>query len=335
MSAISEAAATAGNASVAEYRDSFGKAVAKNVLVVAIGLSLNYVNVCLMYTFCKHQIFYLSPRYILFFHLVVNDMIQLSASVALFILSYAVYRIGVGLCCAFILTALVTSENTPLNLACMAAECYVAVCLPLSHARLCTVRRTLLLVGAIWGASLVSTLPDLLFTLATEPARFFSGRIFCLRETAFPSPVLALKRDVTYAAYLVLVWSVLFFLYFRILFTARSANKETKKAKKARRTIVLHGVQVLLCMTMYAVPLVKGALLLAFPKNYSDSLFACYVVVQILPRAISPIIYGVRDKCFRKHLRNYIVCQSGYDSRRRAMNGSHAGRPSRRNLGHP
>ncbi|XP_077478213.1 uncharacterized protein LOC144090536 isoform X2 [Stigmatopora argus] len=223
-------------------------------------------------------------------------MIQLSASVVLFVLSYAVYRIGVGLCAAFILTAIVTSENTPLNLACMAAECYVAVCLPLSHARLCTVRRTLLLVGAIWGASLLSTFPDLLFTLATQPAQFFSGRIFCLRETAFPSPVLARKRDVTYATYLVLVWSVLFFLYFRILFTARSANKETKKAEKARRTIVLHGVQVLLCMTMYAVPLVKGALLLAFPKNYSDSLFACYVVVQILPRAISPIIYGDQIK---------------------------------------
>ncbi|XP_077581720.1 uncharacterized protein LOC144202699 [Stigmatopora nigra] len=333
MSAMSEAAA--GNASVAVYRDSFGKAVAKNVLVVAIGLSLNYVNVCLMYTFCKHQIFYLSPRYILFFHLVVNDMIQLSASVILFVLSYVVYRIGVGLCCAFILTALVTMENTPLNLACMAAECYVAVCLPLQHARLCTVRRTLLLVGAIWATSLVSTFPDLLVTLATEPAHFFSERVFCLRETAFPNPVLARKRDVTYAVYLVLVWSVLFFLYIRILFTARTANKDATKAKKARRTIVLHGVQVLLCMTMYGVAPIKMVLLRWFPKNYSDSLFACYVVVQILPRAISPIIYGVRDKCFRKYLRNYIVCQSGSASRRWAVDGSHAGRARRRNLGRP
>ncbi|XP_077582748.1 odorant receptor 131-2-like [Stigmatopora nigra] len=296
---------SAGNGSVADYRDSFGKAVTKNVLVVAIGLSLNSVSVCLMYTFCKHQIFYLSPRYILFFHLVVNDMIQVSVTVVLFVLSYAVYSIAVGLCCPFILMAIITSENTPLNLACMAAECYVAVCLPLQHARLCTVRRTLLLVGAIWAISLVSAFPDLLVTLATEPTHFFSGKIFCLRRRVFSSPVLARKRDLTYAVYLVLVWSVLFFLYFRILFTARSASKE---AKKARSTIVLHGVQVLLCMTTYAAPLVKDALLRAFPENSSDTLFACYVVVQILPRAISPIIYGVRDKCFRKYLKNQLVC---------------------------
>ncbi|XP_061688332.1 odorant receptor 131-2-like [Syngnathoides biaculeatus] len=303
------AAAAAANASrPVEYRDSLGKAAFKNVLVLAIGLSINYVNACLIYTFCRHQIFYSSPRYILFFHLVLNDMIQMSASVILFVVSYTLYKISVSACAAFILMAVITSENTPLNLACMAAECYVAVCLPLRRARICTVGKTLVLIASIWTVSVISTFPDLLVTLATEPPGFFSSDVFCLRETAFPSPTLAQKRDVTYIAYLVLVWSVIFCLYFKILFTARSASKD---AKKARRTIVLHGVQVLLCMTMYAEALVKLALLRWFPENYSDSLFACYVVVQILPRAISPIIYGVRDKCFRKYLKLYLSCKGG------------------------
>ncbi|XP_051931898.1 odorant receptor 131-2-like [Hippocampus zosterae] len=301
------AAAPANGSQLVEYRDSISKAVLKNVLVLGIGLSINYINVGLMYTFCKHQIFYSNPRYILFFHLALNDMIQMSVSVILFVISYTLHRIAVFVCAPFILIAVTTSENTPLNLACMVAECYVAVCLPLHHARICTVRRTLLLIALIWTASLISALPDLFVTLAAEPLEFFSSRIFCLRETVFPNPMLAQKRDITYIVYLVLVWLLIFFLYFKILFTAQTANKDTKKARK---TIALHGVQVLLCMTMYAEALVKIALHRWFPKNYSDLLFACFIVVQILPRAISPIIYGVRDKCFRKYLKQCLSCKS-------------------------
>ncbi|XP_061688642.1 odorant receptor 131-2-like [Syngnathoides biaculeatus] len=306
MSQAAAAANVSGGGGGGEYRDSLAKAVVKNAVVLVVGLAINYINVSLMYTFCKHQIFYSSPRYILFFHLVLNDMIQMSASVILFVVSYTLYKISVSACAAFILMAVITSENTPLNLACMAAECYVAVCLPLRRARICTVGKTLVLIGSIWTVSVISTFPDLLVTLATEPPGFFSSDVFCVRNTAFPNPTLAQKRDVTYIVYLVLVWSVIFFLYFKILFTAQLASKD---AKKALKTIVLHGVQVLLCMSMYAVPLVKEALVRLFPENYSDSLFACYVVVQILPRAISPIIYGVRDKCFRKYLKHYLICR--------------------------
>ncbi|XP_077434103.1 odorant receptor 131-2-like [Vanacampus margaritifer] len=298
--------ASANGSQLIQYPDSLGKAVVKNVLVLVIGLSINYINVGLMYTFCKHQIFYWNPRYILFFHLVVNDMIQMSVGITLFVVSYTLYTISVSVCALFVLMAVITVENTPLNLACMAAECYVAVCLPLRHAAICTVRRTLVLIALIWTISFSSTFPDLFVTLATEPLEFFSSKTFCLRETAFPSPILAQKRDITYIVYLVLVWSVIFFLYFKILFTAKTASKD---AKKARRTIVLHGVQVLLCMTTYAEAPVKMAVLRWFPKNYTDSLFACYIVVQVLPRAISPIIYGVRDKCFRKYLQRYLRCE--------------------------
>ncbi|XP_051932323.1 odorant receptor 131-2-like [Hippocampus zosterae] len=300
-------AALANTSVVILYRDSLGKAVVKNVVLLAMGLSINYINASLMYTFCKHQIFYYNPRYILFFTLVVNDMIQMSVGIALFVISYALYKITALSCAPFILMAIITTENTPLILACMAGECYVAVRLPLHHVRICTVRRTLLLIALIFTISITSAFPDLFVTLATKRPDFFSSQIFCLRETAFPSPMLTQKRDITYILYLVIVWSVIFFTYFKILFTAQTASKD---AKKARRTIVLHGVQVLLCMTIYAAPLVKDALLRVFPKNYSDSLFAVYIVVQIVPRSISPIIYGVRDKCFRKYLKHYLICRT-------------------------
>ncbi|CAJ1051178.1 hypothetical protein F2P81_012492 [Xyrichtys novacula] len=282
---------------VIEYRDTLAKAVTKNVVVVVLSISLNCINAGLVQTFRKHQIFYTNPRYILFIHLVLNDMIQVMLTVILFIISYILHKIKVYICCLFILLALIVTENTPLNLACMAVECYIAICMPLRHVQMCTIRRTRVLIGLIWIASLLSVFPDLIGALATEQLSFFNTRVFCLRESAFRNPHTIKKRDVTYIIYLVIVWLVIFYTYFRILFTAKTASKD---AKKARNTIVLHGFQLLLCMTTYADPLLKKALLYLFPKNFSDILFACYIIIQILPRSISPIIYGIRDKTFRK-----------------------------------
>ncbi|XP_037642387.1 odorant receptor 131-2-like [Sebastes umbrosus] len=291
---------------VIEYRDSFTKTVTKNVIVVVLGISINYINASLIHTFRKHQIFYMNPRYILFIHLVVNDMIQVTLTVLLFIISYILYKINVSICCTFILLALFATENTPLNLACMAVECYIAICIPLRHMQICTLKRTLMLIGLIWATSMLSVLPDLFITLATEPLDFFHSRVFCLRQTVFPNPLIIKKRDTTYIVYLVIVWVVIVYTYFRILFTAQTASKD---AKKARNTILLHGFQVLLCMAGYATPLLKEALLQWFPKNYPDSLFACYIIVQVLPRSISPIIYGIRDKTFRTYLKRYLLCK--------------------------
>lgn len=49
-------AALANTSMAIQYRDSLSKAVVKNVAVLAIGLSINYINASLMYTFCKHQV---------------------------------------------------------------------------------------------------------------------------------------------------------------------------------------------------------------------------------------------------------------------------------------
>ncbi|XP_059185695.1 uncharacterized protein LOC131968714 [Centropristis striata] len=291
---------------VLQYRDSFTKAVVKNVIVVVLGISINYINAGLIHTFCKHQIFYRNPRYILFIHLVVNDMIQVTVTVTMFIISYVLFKINVSLCSSLILLSVFVTQNTPLNLACMAVECYIAICLPLRHVQICTVKRTLMLIGLIWLTSTCFVFPDLFITLATEQLDFFYSRVFCLRQTVFPNPVIIKKRYITYSVFLVIVWLTIVYTYFIILFTAKTASKD---AKKARNTILLHGFQVMLCMATYIAPQLKEALLQWFPKNYTDTLFACYIIIQVLPRSISPIIYGIRDKTFRMYLKRYLVCK--------------------------
>ncbi|XP_056130824.1 odorant receptor 131-2-like [Lampris incognitus] len=295
-----------GNASMTvRYRDTFSTAVARNVLVFTLSLTINYVNGILLHIFNKHQILKVNPRYILYIHLVVNDMMQLTVAISLFILSYTFYTLNVSFCCLLLSIASLTTVNTPLNLASMAVECYIAICFPLHHAEFCTVKRTHILIGLIWAIGAITVLPDLLFKLVTEPLETFYSRIFCERDTVFHNSWIIKKRQASYIVLLVIVWLTILYTYFHIIFAATAAAKDIKKA---RNTILLHGFQLLLCTLTYIAPLLKQFLLYMYPAHYRNLVFALYIFVQILPRFVSPIVYGLRDQTFRKHLKNYLLC---------------------------
>lgn len=247
----------------------------------------------------------MNPRFILFIHLVLNDLIQLTTSISLFVFTYAFHKIHVPLCCLFILPAIFTTQNTPLNLAFMATECYIAVCIPLRYNYICTVKRTYIVIGIIWAMSSLSVLPDVFILLATEPLEFLNSRVFCSRDTVFRSTYSLKKRDASHIVFLVMVWLTLFYTYFRILFVAKTANAD---AKKARNTILLHGFQVLLCMLVYVRPMFLQVLTLLFPGGTRHINFVIFIINQILPRFVSPIVYGLRDMTFRKYFKRYLLC---------------------------
>jgi len=132
--------------------------------------------------------------------------------------------------------------------------------------------------------------------------------VSCRRDTLFRHPVHLRKRDVSFAVYLVAVWLTLLFSYVQIFLAARASKASDGDTKKARNTVLLHGFQLLLCMLTYVAHLIRSALMLWFPRHYVNIVFASYVVVQIVPRLLSPVVYGLRDKTFRQHLRKYLLC---------------------------
>ena len=162
-------------------------------------------------------------------------------------------------------------------------------------------RRTYALIGLIWLVSSASIVPDILIVLATEPLKYFYSKVFCVRENLFPK--LIEKNNIYHIVFLVLLWIILVYIYINILVAAKGVNAD---AKKARDTILLHGFQLLLCMLTFIAPVLKRNLFLWFPKNYSNSLFVCYIIIQIFPRFLSPIVYGLRDKTFRRYLKRSL-----------------------------
>ncbi|XP_034725357.1 odorant receptor 131-2-like [Etheostoma cragini] len=289
----------------AVYRDTLTTAIIKNGITVVFCISINYVNSTLVYTFSKHQVFNVNPRYILYIHLVINDIILLSLFTLLQVLSYIVYTLNVSLCIVLLIISILASLNNPLTLAVMSVECYIAICYPLRHTQICTVRKTYVVIGLIWALSILSILPDLFVALATESLEFFHSRVFCLRETVFRDPHLTVKRDVSNSVFLVIIWLTLVYSYFRILFAAKAAATD---AKKARNTVLLHGFQLLLCMLTYVYYLIIQGLTYLLPKEVLAIRFTISIFVQVLPRLISPVVYGLRDKTFRNYLKRHLFC---------------------------
>lgn len=190
----------------------------------------------------------------------------------------------------------------------MAAERYVAVCLPLRHAQLCTVRRTYWLIALIWAFSALAIAPDIFLVLATEPPAFFRSRVSCARQFVFRNPYSLRKQEATHVLFLVAVWLALFYTYARILHAAKAANKAAHN-KKARDTVALHGVQLLLGMLVYVRPMLESALLYLLPERLTDIRFASYIFSNVMPRLASPLVYGLRDESFRRYMTRYLLCK--------------------------
>ncbi|XP_014865845.1 PREDICTED: olfactory receptor 11G2-like [Poecilia mexicana] len=283
-------------------RDPLHVAILKNVITVALSLAIIYINGTLVHVFRKHQVFNTNSRYILYIHLVINDIIMLAMMILLQVLSYILFTLNVSFCIVMLMLAVSTGLNNPLTLAAMALECYLAICFPLRHPQICTVRKTYIVITMIWVLSLLTILPDLFIIIATRPTEYFHSSAFCLWANVFTDPNLAKKKDVTNILFLVIVWLILFYAYFKILFAAQAASVN---AKKARNTVLLHGFQLLLCMLSYIHSISIQGLSILFPKDTLAIRYVISLLIQVMPRLISPVVYGIRDKMFRQYLIRY------------------------------
>ena len=248
----------------------------------------------------------MNPRYILYIHLVINDIILLTLFTLIQVLSYIVFTLNVSFCMFLMMITIPANLNNPVTLAAMAVECYIAICLPLRHIQICTVKKAYVVIGLTWVIGTLLILTDLFFTLATESMEFLHSRMFCLSKNVFRHPSHAEKSNISNIALMVIVWITLFYTYFRIIFAAKAAAAD---AEKARNTILLHGFQLILCMLTYVYGLTLEVLIYLFPRGVLAMRFTVSILIHVLPRLISPVIYGLRDKTFRKFLQqNRLVC---------------------------
>ncbi|MFT7819301.1 olfactory receptor 11A1-like [Arapaima gigas] len=216
-----------------------------------------------------------TSRYILFAHMLFNDILHLVTSMVLYILSFFYLEIIQVFCTLLTLISANTFINEPLNLAVMSLERYVAVCFPLRHGELSTPQKTFYALVVIW-----------LIRKSWQRDK----------EVAFS------------VLYFTLVAGVLLFTYVSITLEARSASTDRTSAQKAMRTVMLHAFQLCLSLMSFLYNLFQ-VLLSSLPLDVFVQLrFVTYVVVLLLPRCLSPLIYGLRDQSFRPVFMYHFTC---------------------------
>ncbi|XP_034725358.1 odorant receptor 131-2-like [Etheostoma cragini] len=303
----SSSALTGG--AVAETKDSFSNALTKNIVAMLVWLVLSVLNGSMVHIFLRNSLFYENPRYIMFISMVINDALQLSLVTALYVVSYIFRKIQASVCCCLIMTAVFTTRSTPLILAGMAVERYISICLPLHYIQLCTIPRTLLLIGVIFLLTAAPPVTDLLITLVYQPPSFFHTSIFCDHPLLFHHQSIYYKNCVFDGVYLSFVALTLLYTYCKIMLAAQAASSGLASVKRARNTVLLHGLQLLLCLLAFVVPSLQAALISLFPSFSLEIRYIFFLVVYIIPRFMSPVIYGFRDEQFRKYWTRYLACR--------------------------
>ncbi|XP_066556181.1 odorant receptor 131-2-like [Amia ocellicauda] len=278
------------------------------VVTPLFGIFLCFI-ILMLYTMASRRQFWDNSRYILFTYMLINDTLQLLFTVLLFLFTMTGVRMAIVFCGPLLFISSATYQNTPFILATMSLERYIAICYPLRHQEICRVDRTWVVILALWLTSCI--IPTIDFALVgSYSIDVYSTPVTCVTKLLNSSHIQTLFKVTVNALFLALVATVILSTYVRILLKAKRMRSDKAPANKALHTVILHGVQLLLCMMSYTYPVTEGLIVVQVGWLREHISFFNYFCFILLPRFLSPLIYGLRDENLRVHMKGSIQCCS-------------------------
>ncbi|KAM8834543.1 odorant receptor 131-2-like [Synchiropus picturatus] len=116
------------------------------------------INAIILFTLRSKQVFRETSRYVLLTNLLVADTLFMMMSQILYMLANGRLILTYPVCGTLILYTMLTETIFPLTLAVMSIERYVAVCFPLRHSSIVTMRSTAAAIALVWAFSIVNVL---------------------------------------------------------------------------------------------------------------------------------------------------------------------------------
>ncbi|XP_018543945.1 odorant receptor 131-2-like [Lates calcarifer] len=271
-----------------------------------------FINGIMLFTLRSKPVFRETTRYVLLYNLLFADTAQLALTQLLYLLAVCRIMLTYPVCGVLSMLAVLTNDISPLTLVLMSLERYVAVCYPLRHATIITIRNTGVAIIVVWAISLLNVFTRVLLLL-----NFPFEDLESLVMTDVCSDIAMLLEPITdhydkaYTYFLFVSATVaIISSYIGVMVAARSASTDKASAHKARNTLLLHLVQLGLSLlsTMHtsiiqALSTVLQRLVIGRIKT------VFYVFIYILPRCLSSLIYGLRDQTIRPVLLYHLCCQ--------------------------
>ncbi|XP_070773779.1 odorant receptor 131-2-like [Enoplosus armatus] len=266
-----------------------------------------YVNSVMLFALLRKPLLLESSRYILFGHLLLTDSLQLLVTMLLYIFAVTMVRMISYVCIIVTLVAAITVKMSPLNLAVMSLERYVAICFPLRHADIATARRTVVAIAVMWTVASLDSFTQLFLFVSLENTSFTLPR-FCTRNSVFRLQIYSTLNKAFTILYFVLVSIIIIYTYIAIMITVKSASSNIRNATKAHRTVLLHLLQLCLCLTSTLFNMINSSSLWNInPAMAIHIQYALFLGLIIFPKCLSPLIYGLRDHTFRHVFKYYFT----------------------------
>lgn len=279
----------------------------KALLSMLLCLFFFLVNAVMMYALLRKSILLETSRYILFGHLLLADSLQLFFTAFLYILSVTNTTIITCFCVAILLFALTTLKMSPLSLAVMSLERYIAICYPLKHAHIATTKTTGLAVAVIWTMGSLDSIFHLFLFISLDNTEYTVQKV-CRTSKIFQLQIYSSLSKAFIIVYFVIVSIIIIYTYVAILITVNSASTHTHKATKASKTVLLHLIQLGFCLTSTLFNMINSG-----SRQRTNSAvtihieYALFVGLVIFPKCLSPLIYGLRDQTLRQVFLPYFT----------------------------
>ncbi|XP_031162630.1 odorant receptor 131-2-like [Sander lucioperca] len=279
-------------------------------IVISI-CSFFYINCVLLFTLRSKPVFCETSRFILLFNLLFADTFQQVPNLLLYILAWINLKIPYYACGFLVVVSVVADSISPLTLAVMSVERYVAVCLPLRHATIFTVRSTGMAIAVVWALSFINILIRVFMLVRVFTIIPFNPHMneFCSKEALFFAPIFNDFEKVYASTLFVSVGLAIIGSYVGVALVATSASTDKASARKVLQTLLLHLIQLCLVLTssMFStiiIVIARTAGRLTVLRIYN----VCFVFLSILPRCLSALIYGLRDQTIRPVLMQNLCC---------------------------
>nr|XP_061797591.1 odorant receptor 131-2-like [Nerophis lumbriciformis] len=239
-----------------------------------------------------------TPRYLLFAWMLVNDSIQLMSSVLLFMLAMFGVRLALFCCISLIFISQASFFNSPLILATMSLERFVAIFYPLRRPAAWRADRIWVIILAMW---LLGCMSPVLENILQDPQTLTvsSEPVLCKGHYLNATPARALHRAINSAIIFTLMTVVIIWTYIGIMVQTRKLRRAGDSASRAQRTVLIHAAQLLLCGLAFTIPITETLIKLDSIQSRHLVIFFNYLCLVLFPRALSPLIYGFRDQTLR------------------------------------
>ncbi|KAK2846817.1 hypothetical protein Q5P01_009816 [Channa striata] len=279
------------------------------VVVALLCIFLSCI-VVMLYIFASHRQFLDSSRYILFASMLISDTVQLLVSVLLFFLYMCQVKFAVVYCLPVLVISIATFQNTPLILATMSLERYVAIMYPLQCPSAWRSDRIWIIILSLWLLSCVCTITECSIGPQKNAVDNFYIPVVCADSIVNSSPIQMFFKTVVNILCFAAVAVIILFTYVRILLQTSKLRQDRTSVSKAMNTVLLHGFQLLLCMLAFTIPITESLIALHANWLLNDIAFFNYFCFVLIPRFLSPLIYGFRDQSFRSYIGKTFLCCS-------------------------